>query len=151
MRDETRGRAGGVENPERAGRGRRELDEQRERELRGDRRRKLGELLARKRAPEDREGRSLGREAELLGRRRRPRPRLAWLEPVLDRDRDDRVAEEVERGTLTPAVGEAPRTNLAGSERDTQIAWKERCARGPRLPGADRRRTGDQLRGQRRA
>ena len=26
--------------------------------------------------------------------------------------------------------------------------WKERCAADRRLPGADRRRTGDQLRGQ---
>ena len=37
VRDETGGRAGGVENPERAGSGGCELDEQRECELRGDR------------------------------------------------------------------------------------------------------------------
>ena len=105
VRDETRGRAGSVEDPERAGCSRCELDEQRERELRGDRRRKLSELLAGECAPEDREGRSLGRHPELVGRGRDRSPCLAGLEPMLDRDRDDRVAEKVERGTLTPAVG----------------------------------------------
>ena len=98
----------------------------RERELGGDRRRKLGELLARQRSPEDCEGRSLGRQPELVGRGRDRGARLARLEPVLDGDRDDRVAEEVERGALAPAVGQAPRSNLAGTERGTQVAWKER-------------------------
>ncbi len=59
VRDEARGRAGSVEDPEGSGRGGRELDEQRERELRGAGRRKLRELFARQRAPEDRESRSL--------------------------------------------------------------------------------------------
>ena len=91
-------------------------------------RRKLGELLARERAPEDRERRGLGRQPELVGRGRDRGPRLARLEPVLDRDRDDRVAEEVERSSLAPAVGQAPRPHLAGTKRGTQVAWKERCA-----------------------
>ena len=54
---------------------------------------------------EDREGRSLGWQPELVGRGRDRGTRIARLEPVLDRDRDDRVAEEVERSTLAPAVG----------------------------------------------
>ena len=148
VRDETGGRAGRVEDPERAGSGGCELDEQGERELRGDRRRKLGELLARERAPEDRERRSLGRQPELVGRGRDRGACLSGLEPVLDGDRDDRIAEEVERSSLTPAVGQPPRPHLAGTERRTQVARKERACRGPWLSGADRRRTGDQLRGQ---
>ena len=70
---------------------------------------------------------------------------------MVDGDGHDRVAEEVERGSVTPAVGQAPRPHLAGAERGMQVAWKERCTCGPRLAGADRRRTGDQLRRQRRA
>ena len=98
-------RAGCVENPKRACRGGCELDEQRERELGGDRRRKLGEPLASESATEDRERRSLGRQPDLVGGRDHRGPGLACLELVVGRDRDDRVTEEVERGTLTPAVG----------------------------------------------
>ena len=137
VRDETGGRAGGVENPERAGRGGCELDEQRERELRGDGRRKLRELLAGERAPEDREGRSLRRQPELVGRGRDRGPCLARLEPVLDRDRDDRVAEKVERSSLTPAVGQAPRTHLAGTER--RHAGRAEGALRPRTAACRRR------------
>ncbi len=150
VRGEARGRAGGVEDPERARRCGCELDEEREGQLGRDGRRKLGELLARQRTPEDGEGRRFGRQLELLGGGRHRGPRLARLESVLDGHRGDRVAEEVERGALTPPVGQAPRSHLAGAERGTQVAWKESCACGPRLSGADRRRTGDQLRRQRR-
>ena len=99
-----------------------------------------------KRAPEDDEGRSLRGHAELLGRSSYCGPCLARLEGVVDRDRNDRVAEEVERGSLTQTVGQAPRPHLAGTERGTQVAWKERCTCGTWPSGSDRRRTGDQLR-----
>ena len=124
----------GVENPERAGGGGCELDEQGECELSGAGRRKLRELLARERAPEDREGRSFGRQPELVGRSGDRDPCLAGLEAVLDRDRDDRVAEEVERSALTPAVGQPPRSRLAGHERGAQVRWKWRGLGGPWIP-----------------
>ncbi len=147
VRDETGRGAGGVEDPEGAGSGRCELDQQGERQLGGDHRGKLGELLARESAPEDCERRSLGRQAELVGRDRDHRARLAGLEPVLDGDRDDRIAEEVECGPLTPPLGQAPRPHLAGTKRSTQVAWKERRVGRPWLSGSDRRRTGDQFGG----
>ena len=140
---------GCVEDPERAGGSGCELDEQRECELRGAGRRKLSELLARECAPEDRERRSRGRQPELVGRGRDGGPCLSRLEPVLDGDRDDRVAEEVERSSLTPAVGQPPRPHLAGTKRRTQVGRKKRRGAAAWLSGADRRRTGDQLRGQR--
>jgi hypothetical protein len=70
---------------------------------------------------------------------------------VLQGDSDDRVTEEIESGALAPTVGQAPRPRLRGAKRGTQVAWKERRARGSRLSGADRRRTDDQLRSERRA
>src|SRR5207245_1018157 len=149
VRDETGGRARRVENPERACSGGCELDEQGEGELGRDRRRKLCELLATERTPEDSEGRSLGRQPELVGRGSDRGACLSRFEPVLDRDRDDRIAEKVERSSLTPAVGQPPRTHLAGAERGAQVLRKKRCAGRGWLSGADRRRTGDQLGGQR--
>ena len=148
VRDEAGGRAGGVEDPERAGGCGCELAEQHECELRCAGRRKLSELLARECAPEDREGRSVWRQPELVGRGGDGGPCLSRLEPMLERDRDDRIAEEVERSSLTPAVGQPPRPHLAGTERRTQVSRKVRGGRGAWLSGADRRRTGDQLRGQ---
>ena len=149
VRDEAGGGAHSVEDPERAGRGGCELDEESECELRGADRRKLRELLARERAPEDREGRSFGWQPELVRRGGDHDPCIPRLEAVLDRDGDNRVAEEVQRSTLAPAVGQPPRPHLARPEGGTQVRWQVRgCAR-PRLSGADRRRTGDQLRGQR--
>ena len=113
--DETGRGAGGVDDPEGAGGRRRELDDQGERELGGDDRRQLGELLAAQRTTEDGEGRSLGRQAELVGRTCDRRPGLARLERVLQGDGDDRVAEEVESGALAPTVGQASRPHLRGA------------------------------------
>ena len=151
VRDETGRGAGRVEEPEGAGSSGGELDQQDERELGGDRRRKLGELLAPESAPEDCERRSLGRQAELVGRRCDRHARLAGLEPVLGGDRDDRIAEEVECGPLTPPLGQAPRPHLAGTKRGTEVAGKERRVGRPWLSGSDRRRTGDQFGGKGRA
>ena len=151
MRDEAGRRADGVDDPERSGGRRRKLDQQDERELGRDGRRQLSELLAAECAAEDCEGGGLGRQPELVRRGCDGGAGVARLEPVLHRDGDDGLAEEVERGTLAPSVGQAPRPHLAGTKRGTQVAWKESCTCGPRLSGADRRRTGDQLRGQGRA
>jgi hypothetical protein len=104
MGDETSGRPGGIEDPEGTGRGRCELDEQCERELSADRGRQLSELLACERAPEDGESRGLRGDSQLVRRGRHRSPCLARLEPMLGGDRDDRVTEKVERGTLTPTV-----------------------------------------------
>jgi hypothetical protein len=104
VRDEACGGAVRVENPEGTGRGRRELGKQRERKLRPDQRGKLRKLLARKGATEDGESCRSRRHPELVGCGRHRSPCLTRLEPVLDRDRYDRIAEKVERGTLTPAV-----------------------------------------------
>src|SRR5262249_24023181 len=105
VRDETRGRAGSVEDPKRRSRGRYEIDEQCKGELGGDRRRELSELLARERTPEDREGGGLGRHSELECRLGYGSAGLARLEAMVDGYGGDRVAEKVERCTLPPAVG----------------------------------------------
>jgi hypothetical protein len=88
----------------------------------------LSELLASESAPENSKSRSRRGDPELVRRGRHRGPCLAGLEPMLGGDRNHRVAEKVERGTLTPTVGEAPRTNFAGTERRTQLAREKRCA-----------------------
>src|SRR6185312_357745 len=76
-------------------------------------------------------------------------PRISRLQAVVDGNRGNRVAKEIKRRSLTPTIGQTPCLHLAGTKRGTQVWRKERGCRGLWLSGADRRRTGDQLRGQR--